>query len=65
MHSYSINVARNGFYVYRIEMGQMLESNAKSLFEMTCPRYPASEGFHLTLHKATSYSETVAYSEGA
>lgn len=42
------------------------ESSAKVDFQIACDKFPASEGWSLTLQKTPAKSyETIAYSEGA
>ena len=73
MFNYEINIAiyselmKMDIHFARVELNSLNnESFARFDFETFCQKFPASEGFSLTLSRVpVKTSETIAYSEGA
>ena len=61
--SYEINVSKNGRHVFATHERSLdgLESEAVALFELFREKFPASEGYAITLRKFRNSSEEIAH----
>lgn len=65
MYTYSVNVAQHNRHFCRIQLDLTHPDDVKARFNAICERFPASDGFHLTLRRQPTTAEIIAYSEGA
>lgn len=47
--NYELNISRNGGHFARIELGQLLKADAFGKFEEFKARFPANDGFKVTM----------------